>query len=124
MPPKQSSAGEFAIGQEELASISRDHNFTTLQQYGGASLPRNLFCYPTLYINEFSYSFVSLHQVKGLGELLKTSLEKGIPGSDDDLLKRKTAYGSNTYPRKKPRSFWVQFVTDCEFLQLLYVKLA
>lgn len=117
MPPKPRSAGEFPIEQEELASISRDHNFTTLQQYGGASLPRNLFCYLTLYINVMIFLIVvSLYQVKGLGDLLKTSLEKGIPGSDDDLLKRKNAYGSNTYPRKKPRSFWVHFVTDCEFV--------
>ncbi|XP_061990308.1 calcium-transporting ATPase 10, plasma membrane-type-like isoform X2 [Rosa rugosa] len=125
VPPKPSCAGEFPIGQEELASISRDHNFTTLQQYGGASLPRNFFCYLTLYINEFSYSFVvSLHQVKGLGELLKTSLEKGISGSDDDLLKRKTAYGSNTYPRKKPRSFWRFLWEACQDLTLIILMVA
>ncbi|XP_061990312.1 calcium-transporting ATPase 10, plasma membrane-type-like isoform X2 [Rosa rugosa] len=97
VPPKRSSAGEFQIGQEELASISRDHNFTTLQQYGG---------------------------VKGLGELLKTSLEKGIPGSDDDLLKRKTAYGSNTYPRKKPRSFWRFLWEACQDLTLIILMVA
>lgn len=80
----------------------------------------SVFVYQCCYL---SYSFgISLHQVKGLGKLLKTSLEKGIPGSDDDLLKRKNAYGSNTYPKKKPRSFWVKFVTDCEILQLLYLK--
>ncbi|PRQ37105.1 putative calcium-transporting ATPase [Rosa chinensis] len=97
VPPKPSSAGEFPIGQEELASISRDHNFTTLQQYGG---------------------------VKGLGGLLKTSLEKGIPGSDDDLLKRKTAYGSNTYPRKKPRSFWRFLWEACQDLTLIILMVA
>lgn len=43
--------------------------------------------------------------------MLKTNLEKGIPGDDVDLLKRRSAFGSNTYPRKKGRSFWVNFVT-------------
>lgn len=43
--------------------------------------------------------------------MLKTNLEKGIPGDDVDLLKRRSAFGSNTYPQKKGRSFWVNFVT-------------
>ena len=47
------------------------------------------------------------NQVKGLADILKTNTEKGIPGDDDDLLKRKNAFGSNTYPRKKGRSFLV-----------------
>ncbi|KAK6942036.1 hypothetical protein RJ641_027413 [Dillenia turbinata] len=34
-------------------------------------------------------------------------LKKGIPGNDEDIMKRKTTFGSNTYPKKKPRSFWV-----------------
>ncbi|XP_040969259.1 calcium-transporting ATPase 9, plasma membrane-type isoform X3 [Gossypium hirsutum] len=44
--------------------------------------------------------------VKGLSDLLKTNLETGIYGDEVDLLNRKTAFGSNTYPRKKGRSFW------------------
>lgn len=39
--------------------------------------------------------------------MLKTNLEKGILGDDADLLRRRNAFGSNTYPRKKGRSFWV-----------------
>lgn len=31
-------SGDYAIGQEELASMSRDHDISALQQYGGASL--------------------------------------------------------------------------------------
>lgn len=50
-----------------------------------------------------------LNQVKGLSELLKTNLDKGINEDDSDLLKRRNAFGSNTYPRKKGRSFWVNF---------------
>lgn len=46
-------------------------------------------------------------QVKELSNLLKTNLEKGIGGDDADLHARRNAFGSNTYPRKKGRSFWV-----------------
>ncbi|XP_068332227.1 calcium-transporting ATPase 10, plasma membrane-type-like isoform X1 [Pyrus communis] len=106
--PKPSSTGDFPIGQEELVPVTRDHNFAALQQYGGASPPHNLFCDLNWYINTIAYfcSVVSLHQVTGLGDLLKTNLDKGIHGDDVDLLKRKNAFGSNTYPRKKARSFW------------------
>lgn len=58
-----------------------------------------------------------MHQVKGLSDLLKTNTEKGIPGDDTDLLKRKNAFGSNTYPQKKGRSFWVIAIAACgEFI--------
>lgn len=52
--------------------------------------------------------------------MLKTNLEKGINGDDADLLKRKNAFGSNTYPQKKGRSFWVSFIIN---LYLLIVVL-
>jgi Ca2+-transporting ATPase len=71
--------GDFGIGQEQIVSISRDQNIGALQELGG---------------------------VRGLSDLLKTNLEKGIHGDDDDILKRKSAFGSNTYPQKKGRSFW------------------
>lgn len=45
--------------------------------------------------------------------MLKTNLEKGVYGDDADLLKRRSAFGSNTYPQKKGRSFWVYFL--CSF---------
>ncbi|XP_012444536.1 calcium-transporting ATPase 9, plasma membrane-type isoform X1 [Gossypium raimondii] len=73
------AAGDFAVGLERLALMTRDHKLSALQQYGG---------------------------VKGLSDLLKTNLETGIYGDEVDLLNRKTAFGSNTYPRKKGRSFW------------------
>lgn len=76
VPPTPS--GDFGIGLEQLASLTRDHNFSALEQYGG---------------------------VKGLSELLKTSLEKGISGDDTDLSNRRNSFGSNTYPLKKGRSF-------------------
>ncbi|CAA2991455.1 calcium-transporting ATPase 9, plasma membrane-type [Olea europaea subsp. europaea] len=69
--------GDYGIGLEELASMSRDHNISALQQYGG---------------------------VKGLSKMLKTNTETGIVG-DDELPQRRNAFGSNTYPTKKGRSF-------------------
>ncbi|XP_028114250.1 calcium-transporting ATPase 10, plasma membrane-type-like isoform X3 [Camellia sinensis] len=78
------SAGDYGLGQEQLASMTRDHDFSALEQCGG---------------------------VKGLADMLKTNVEKGIHGDDDDLLKRKNAFGSNTYPRKKGRSF-LNFLWD------------
>ncbi|GAV71418.1 E1-E2_ATPase domain-containing protein/Cation_ATPase_C domain-containing protein/Cation_ATPase_N domain-containing protein/Hydrolase domain-containing protein, partial [Cephalotus follicularis] len=75
-PPTPS--GDYGIGQEQLASMSRDPNNTVLQQYGG---------------------------VKGLSNMLRTNLETGIFGDETDLLNRRNAFGSNTYPQKKGRSF-------------------
>ncbi|KAL7131784.1 hypothetical protein ABFS83_12G027800 [Erythranthe nasuta] len=58
--------------------MNRDHNITALQQYGG---------------------------VKGLAEMIKTDVETGIYGDENELSRRKNAFGSNTYPVKKGRSF-------------------
>lgn len=70
--------GDYGIGLEQLASMTRDHKFSALQQYGG---------------------------VKGLSNMLKTNLERGISGDETDILKRRNTFGSNTYPQKKGRSF-------------------
>ncbi|KAK4838265.1 hypothetical protein QYF36_012378 [Acer negundo] len=75
-PPTPS--GDYGIGLEQLASITRDHNLSALAHYGG---------------------------VKGLSDLLKTNLDTGVVGDDTDLSKRRNSFGSNTYPLKKGRSF-------------------
>ncbi|KAJ4911187.1 plasma membrane-type protein [Raphanus sativus] len=90
-------AGDFGIGPEQLVLMSKDHNITSLKQYGGA---------------------------QGLSDLLKTNIEKGVSGDDDDLLKRKTIYGSNTYPRKKGKGF-LRFLWDaCQDLTLIILMVA
>ncbi|KAK7325335.1 hypothetical protein VNO77_29497 [Canavalia gladiata] len=71
--------GEYAVGLEQLVSMNKDHNISALQQYGG---------------------------VKGISNLLNSSTDKGISGDDADLSKRKNAFGTNTYPRKKGKNFW------------------
>ncbi|KAJ0246080.1 Calcium-transporting ATPase 8 [Hirschfeldia incana] len=90
-------AGDFGIGPEQLVLMSKDHNVSSLKEFGGA---------------------------QGLSELLKTNVEKGISGDDDDLLKRKTIYGSNTYPRKKGKGF-LRFLWDaCQDLTLIILMVA
>ncbi|KAF7814672.1 calcium-transporting ATPase 9, plasma membrane-type-like [Senna tora] len=49
--------------------------------------------------------------VKGLSDLLKSDPQKGISGDDADLLRRRSAFGTNTYPRKKGRNF-LMFLWD------------
>ncbi|WCJ28540.1 calcium-transporting ATPase putative [Euphorbia peplus] len=71
-------SGDYTIGLEELALLTRDNDFSALQHNGGT---------------------------KGLSSKLRSSLETGISGDDDDLNKRRNTFGANTYPRKKGRSF-------------------
>ncbi|PNY07654.1 calcium-transporting ATPase plasma membrane-type-like protein [Trifolium pratense] len=73
------AGGDYAVGLEQLVSMSKNQNISALQQYGG---------------------------VKGLSDSLKSDLDKGISGDDVDLSRRKNAFGTNTYPRKKGRSLW------------------
>ncbi|KAJ7979385.1 Calcium-transporting ATPase [Quillaja saponaria] len=85
------------VGQDQLASISRDHDISALQRYGG---------------------------VKGLADFLKTNLDKGVHGDDSDLVKRRNIFGTNNYPRKKGRSF-LMFVWDaCKDLTLIILMVA
>ncbi|XP_028196478.1 calcium-transporting ATPase 8, plasma membrane-type-like isoform X2 [Glycine soja] len=95
--PPSSSTGEFSVGLEQLSSISRDRDATALQENGG---------------------------VVGLSHLLKTNLEKGIQGDDADLLKRRSAFGSNNYPRKSGRSFLMFMWDACKDLTLIILMVA
>ncbi|CAI9114541.1 OLC1v1015288C1 [Oldenlandia corymbosa var. corymbosa] len=70
--------GEYGIGLEQLVSMTRDNNTSALQQYG---------------------------EVKGIAKFLNTNLDTGVSGDDEELLSRRNAFGSNTYPVKKGRSF-------------------
>lgn len=46
-------------------------------------------------------------QVKGLAKKLKTNVDRGASEDDMELMQRREAFGANTYPRKKGRSFLV-----------------
>ncbi|XP_049392928.1 calcium-transporting ATPase 9, plasma membrane-type isoform X1 [Solanum stenotomum] len=74
LPP----CGDYGISLEQLASVTRDHNLSALQQYRGA---------------------------KGLSEKLKTDIDSGIVDDDVELSKRKNVFGANTYPMKQGRSY-------------------
>ncbi|KAK7281193.1 hypothetical protein RIF29_08957 [Crotalaria pallida] len=95
--PPLTSSGEFAIGQEQLASISRDHDTTALQQRGG---------------------------VAGISKLLQTDLAKGVHDDDAELLRRRNVFGSNNYPRKKGRSFLMFLWDACKDLTLIILIVA
>ncbi|KAM3240618.1 hypothetical protein ACQJBY_053964 [Aegilops geniculata] len=77
--------------------MTRDHNYSALQEYGG---------------------------VKGLTNLLKTNPEKGIHGDEADLSCRANAFGANRYPRKKGKSFWVFLWEACKDLTLVILIVA
>ncbi|KAL2503195.1 Calcium-transporting ATPase 8 [Forsythia ovata] len=94
-PPNR--VGNFDISSEELVSMSRENDLSFLQQCGG---------------------------VKGVAEKLKSNLEKGISGDETDLINRKTAFGSNTYPRKKGRSFWTFLWEACKDTTLIILMVA
>lgn len=93
--------------------MTREHDFASLQRYGGASCLQSLQMYSSFscisfWIPWFTWgSAYSFYQVKGLATKLKTNLEAGINGDEPDLLRRRNTFGSNTYPRKKGRSFFV-----------------
>ncbi|XP_072981011.1 calcium-transporting ATPase 5, plasma membrane-type-like isoform X1 [Typha angustifolia] len=75
--PVDPAAG-FLIGVEQLNTLTREHDISALQEYGG---------------------------VKGLSIMLKTDVDRGVSGDDAELSHRRAVFGANTYPRKKGRSF-------------------
>ncbi|XP_065006132.1 calcium-transporting ATPase 5, plasma membrane-type-like isoform X2 [Musa acuminata AAA Group] len=89
--------GGFGIGEEQLTTMMRDHNFSAIEEGGG---------------------------VKGLANLLKTDLDRGISGVDMEVLCRRKIFGANTYPRKKGRSFWVFLWESWQDLTLVILMIA
>ncbi|XP_072963487.1 calcium-transporting ATPase 5, plasma membrane-type-like isoform X2 [Typha angustifolia] len=87
----------FGIGEEQLTSMTRDHDYSALQEHGG---------------------------VKGIADKLKTNIDMGISGGDADLLCRRNVFGTNTYPRKKGRSFLVFLWEACQDLTLIILMVA
>ncbi|KAK4840766.1 hypothetical protein QYF36_017582 [Acer negundo] len=63
-------------------------------------------------------------KVKGLSDFLKTNLDRGISGDDADLLNRRNVFGSNTYPQKKGRSFWMFLWEAWQDLTLIILMVA
>ncbi|PWA58642.1 zinc finger, BED-type [Artemisia annua] len=96
-PPSPIPMGDYSISPDQLATMTRDHELSTLQNYGG---------------------------VKGLSEKLKTNPDKGIHDDESSILERKNVYGSNTYPHKKGRSFWRSVLAACRDTTLIILMVA
>ncbi|KAL2533406.1 Calcium-transporting ATPase 10 [Abeliophyllum distichum] len=56
--------------------------------------------------------------------LLEQQGGKGLPGDETDLKNRAQAFGSNTYPRKKGRSFWRFLWEACRDTTLIILMVA
>ncbi|CAH1432570.1 unnamed protein product [Lactuca virosa] len=96
-PPSPIPAGNYNVNPGQLASMTRDHDFPALQNFGG---------------------------VNGLAEMLKTNPDKGINDDEANILDRKNVFGSNTYPRKKGRSFWRFLFDACRDTTLIILMVA
>ncbi|KAF8646545.1 hypothetical protein HU200_065766 [Digitaria exilis] len=65
-----------------------------------------------------------ISEVKGLSDLLKSNLDKGVTTNEDELLQRRNIYGANTYPRKKRKNI-LRFVFEaCQDLTLAILMVA
>lgn len=58
-------------------------------------------------------------QVKGVAEKLKSNMEQGIEEDEKEVIERKNAFGSNTYPKKKGKSFYVSIC--CGFFKFPFI---
>ncbi|MFS7944541.1 putative P-type Ca(2+) transporter [Helianthus anomalus] len=96
-PPSPIPTGDYDVSPEQLATMTRDHDFSALQNFGG---------------------------VKGLAGMLKTNPDKGIHEDEANILDRKNVFGSNTYPRKKGRSFWRFLLDACRDTTLIILMVA
>ncbi|KAH0934483.1 hypothetical protein HID58_011600 [Brassica napus] len=91
------STGNFDIDLEKLVSMTRNQNMSNLQQLGG---------------------------VKGVAEKLKSNLEQGIEEDEKEVTDRKNAFGSNTYPKKKGKSFYMFLWEAWQDLTLIILIIA
>ncbi|KAG6389298.1 hypothetical protein SASPL_150765 [Salvia splendens] len=96
LPSSPTPVGEFGISSEELVAMSREHDLSFLQRSGGASV----------------------------AEKLKCNVEKGITADEADLIERKKAFGSNTYPRKKDEMFVWEACRDTTLIILMVAAAA
>ncbi|KAL2238823.1 UNVERIFIED_CONTAM: Calcium-transporting ATPase 12, plasma membrane-type [Sesamum indicum] len=83
------------IDQRKLTEMVKNKNLDELRGFGG---------------------------VKALAELLKTDMENGVHGDEEDLSKRRMAFGSNTYQKPPPKGlihFVVEAFRDTTILILL-----
>lgn len=71
-------SGNFGVSVEALTELNEDCSVERLQTFGG---------------------------VPGLAKKLRTDLELGLSGSEEDLSERRRHFGENRYPEKAPKPF-------------------
>eukprot|EP00897_Mesotaenium_endlicherianum_P000664 jgi/Mesen1/10599/ME000086S10136 len=92
-PEEELSATKgFLLSLEDLVGLHDDSQMSALDTLGG---------------------------VAGVARALRTSPENGINGMDDDLEKRKETFGTNTYPEKPVKGFWVFAWEACQDTTLI-----
>lgn len=74
----------YGVAPSDLVQLLQDREYGDLEKLGG---------------------------VEGLARELHTDLEYGLDENEEQLQKRREAYGSNTYPKKVTKGFW-SFVWD------------
>ncbi|XP_072147580.1 calcium-transporting ATPase 5, plasma membrane-type [Setaria viridis] len=87
----------FRVDLKKLTMLNRDHDAIIFQEVGG---------------------------VRGLSDLLKSSLDKGVSPDEEELLLRRDIFGANTYPHKKRRSIWRFVFEACQDLTLVILMVA
>ncbi|KAG8389292.1 hypothetical protein BUALT_Bualt02G0213700 [Buddleja alternifolia] len=75
---------DIDLNQTKLAEMVKNKNLTELHRFGG---------------------------LEAIAELLKTNTENGIIGDEEDLIKRRITFGSNTY-QKPPMKGLIHFVVE------------
>lgn len=73
-------SNEYGVGAKQLARLVEKQEADMLHRLGG---------------------------VTGLAGKLKTSCKKGLQMDENDLTERREVFGTNTYPEKPPKGFWV-----------------
>lgn len=73
-------SNEYRVGAKQLARLVEKKDANMLHQLGGAT---------------------------GLAQKLKTSPHEGLQMDENDVARRREVFGTNTYPEKPPKRFWV-----------------
>lgn len=87
----------FGVGPKTLVNLLQDRKVTDLDKLGG---------------------------IRGLKTKLNTHLEEGIKDDPEEIQKRKDAYGSNTYPKKKPKGILHFLWEACQDTTLIILMVA
>eukprot|EP00250_Pteridium_aquilinum_P013253 c21232_g1_i2 orf=776-4039(+) len=86
------ASDDFRVEPDKLVHMVQEHQVESLEELGG---------------------------VKGVASLLQTSPDLGVKDDLQEFEARRKVFGSNTYPRQPPKSFWVFVIDACKDLTLI-----